>query len=145
MRLKAGGAGRRHAEFLSFNSILVRLKVVVGTFKMLINKKFQFHFGAIKRQLATGCIIMSFWFQFHSGAIKRLVYCCRLTSSSSCFNSILVRLKVYKYEFLSEEHQRFNSILVRLKGCPLEITIKYSTSFNSILVRLKAGKYLGVR
>ena len=59
----------KHGEFYDFNSIMVRLKVVVATFGLL-KTLFQFHNGAIK---SFSCLCYNQpdgKFQFHNGAIK---------------------------------------------------------------------------
>ena len=58
------------------------------------------------------------------------------------FNSILVRLKVFRIGKWGENLKRFNSILVRLKAFKLLENYDYPSthlSFNSILVRLKGN------
>ena len=99
-------------------------------------------------------------FQFHTGSIKRRLRAFHV-SRFTCFNSILVRLKVPIDVVGGLTFERFNSILVRLKvggyfSTPFQITFQFHTGsiksvfhagiadfedgFNSILVRLKVSK-----
>ena len=56
----------------------------------------------------------------------------------TCFNSIVVRLKVLVVIMLTVcITTRFNSIVVRLKGCGHDDHIRGRIGFNSIVVRLK--------
>ena len=55
-------------------------------------------------------------FQFHTGSIKRIAAVSALDGYQvSCFNSILVRLKVESTSSKRSKRLCFNSILVRLK------------------------------
>ena len=76
-----------------FNSILVRLKG--GHRGGLQNRdRFQFHSGTIKSAFAAAPCTVCSLFQFHSGTIKRKRYG-GMDQRLNCFNSILVRLKVF--------------------------------------------------
>ena len=72
MRLKAAYAADIPHICRSFNSIKVRLKVLLKLINITVVKEFQFHKGAIKS--IAGAVKGSTWnvFQFHKGAIKRL-------------------------------------------------------------------------
>ena len=98
-----------------FNSILVRLK---GTSLKRIN--------AIKGQ-----------FQFHTGSIKSLSFADAKASTSSGFNSILVRLKVHHITSTHFEKE-FQFHTGSIKSPTDTIYLAPVCRFNSILVRLKA-------
>jgi len=76
---------------------------------------FQFQFGAIKsvqlKQQPKGLCV----FQFQFGAIKRMAGL-GVFISVFCFNSNMVRLKVYYLQALYFYFHRFNSNMVRLKA-----------------------------
>jgi hypothetical protein len=93
---------------LSFNSILVRLKVRTD---------------------------ISWWykttqFQFHTGSIKSIACYKTLFSLSVGFNSILVRLKGYWKRWSWTPYISFNSILVRLKVDLIKIHIGVGFMFQ---------------
>ena len=131
----------RYMHKLSFDSILVRLKV------------FCIEDAFCREQM----------FRFHTGSIKR----CPLHPSGPslwmCFDSILVRLKVIRQDWHRAIYQCFDSILVRLKARRFNLPSNLTTplfrfhtgsiksrcsisrvrwclpSFDSILVRLKVN------
>ena len=57
--------------------------------------RFQFQTGAIKSESADAGQGDANLFQFQTGAIKSSLYPCALPAPEPCFNSKLVRLKVY--------------------------------------------------
>ncbi len=76
-----------------FNSKLVRLKVAFHLRPHLRMPLFQFQTGSIKSLQNSECLAVEERFQFQTGSIKRLI----VTDETprSCFNSKLVRLKVF--------------------------------------------------
>ena len=81
-----------------------------------MEKKFQFHSGSIKSQFLRLVGLPKNAFQFHSGSIKRRPEKVVEWSGRFCFNSIVVRLKVWAHVVRYGEVPGFNSIVVRLKA-----------------------------
>ncbi len=80
-------------RFCCFNSIMVRLKDSCKPRDKNVVPMFQFHNGTIKSEPLTFHPFGFFKFQFHNGTIKSLSPWF-LNGYVSCFNSIMVRLKV---------------------------------------------------
>ena len=118
VRLKGERSSYDMRDYLSFNSKLVRLKGTLSDVYIPNLKKFQFQTGAIKSLDGggdTGC-------------------------KNHCFNSKLVRLKVFMSSWVDGIRKRFNSKLVRLKVVrPFTVLARYDC-FNSKLVRLKVAR-----
>ena len=143
-------------EFEDFNSIKVRLKPVAR----LVSWSKRPNFNSIKVRLKLKIVLLvsvSVIFQFHKGTIKTRAKR-KVPHWRRYFNSIKVRLKLWRFKKLTIKFKHFNSIKVRLKpdvgakdkGDYLfqfhKGTIKtdrnrqryqFTLNFNSIKVRLK--------
>ena len=145
-------------KMVSFNSILVRLKVDLDDHIEVMNQQFQFHTGSIKSNCpfkdgyecdrfnsilvrlkgCYRCTANRMWYGFNSILVRlKGLPDPPTTRPGPGFNSILVRLKVMRFIFLHRLQQSFNSILVRLKVVTSSLTRDCCLCFNSILVRLK--------
>ena len=82
------------------------------------------------------------WFQFYDSPIKRrLNYKARVLMSLR-FNSMIVRLKVFRRRcFLRDNGSSFNSMIVRLKEYACRRLIPHPRCFNSMIVRLKVSLF----
>ena len=122
----------------SFNSKLVRLKVLGRFLFQSFIPEFQFQTGSIKRQLRIRNDMYKKCFNSKLVRLKVWEQMRAVDSVLDRFNSKLVRLKaanrlqVERYRFAS-----FNSKLVRLKEILLEYPVSAKQRFNSKLVRLK--------
>ena len=114
VRLKVIGERKGARPYWCFNSIVVRLKVIVASPVIECMGKFQFHSGSIK-----------------SGDLRQI------DDFAVCFNSIVVRLKDNQCVLICRGFESFNSIVVRLKGKRVVLCFLLLSSFNSIVVRLK--------
>ena len=103
------------ADFCSFNSMIVRLKVVSLRFIFFQRMKFQFYDSPIKSIWRTrnGMNGSSF-----NSMIVRLKACLSFRSNAriACFNSMIVRLKAAAFFASSSDAASFNSMIVRLKA-----------------------------
>ena len=77
----------------SFNSTMVRLKVIQHEYPPIRGEWFQFHNGSIKRYWCATRRVSNFSFQFHNGSIKSKENN-QVAFDLFCFNSTMVRLKV---------------------------------------------------
>ena len=86
----------------------------------------------------TECRISSKGFQFYDSPIKRGAWNEELIEEV-CFNSMIVRLKVYTVSKTGRASACFNSMIVRLKVDEEMEEIRKDECFNSMIVRLKVG------
>ena len=101
---------------LSFNSILVRLKVFRPSPDKVNRILFQFHTGSIKRTKTRISEVKSPLFQFHTGSIKSVTVNCKLNFVSKFqFHTGSIK-RVLTNRCKPSFESSFNSILVRLKG-----------------------------
>ena len=125
-------------SYQSFNSTMVRLKVLRSRADAPSADLFQFHNGSIKSFNLTPHPITIDEFQFHNGSIKSLDRHIPFRSANAtCFNSTMVRLKVPALITHTDASISFNSTMDRLKGDPSLIKEDDSMGFNSTMVRLK--------
>ena len=122
----------------SFNSKLVRLKGLESIALCLRYRRFNSKLVRLKGHVALERRRTSWPFQFQTGAIKsqrrRRARNCRC-----CFNSKLVRLKVYGGMLGAATLLfQFQTGAIKRDGEPLEV-FRDIASFNSKLVRLKVG------
>ena len=130
------GTAHKKTTWPRFNSIVVRLKVVLRMPWRTSRSGFN---SIVVRLKAPLCFIgksSSATFQFHSGSIKRSK-CLTQQRWVRGFNSIVVRLKERTAPTDRQSDSCFNSIVVRLKGSRWLRSTKHNRSFNSIVVRLK--------
>ena len=83
---------REDRQLVSFNSIVVRLKVLDEHLDEAGGYVFQFHSGSIKSIQSRGVCERGKLFQFHSGSIKSPNHS-HNPRGATRFNSIVVRLK----------------------------------------------------
>ena len=120
---------------LYFNSIKVRLELLVKMIILFLFSRFQFHKGTIRTLLFIYCIFQFILFQFHKGTI-RTIYALGLVAAL-LFQFHKGTIRTFVEDKISKSFQYFNSIKVRLERLRLTLVHLSLVDFNSIKVRLE--------
>ena len=100
---------------MNFNSIKVRLELVVFTINQNVCFVFQFHKGTIRTIRKSSTTKTELIFQFHKGTIRTVTELGETLDFVRNFNSIKVRLEHRNLFPLLQSFCHFNSIKVRLE------------------------------
>ena len=135
-RLKAGLRFILTQIVKSFNSTMVRLKVLLPCLREPAICLFQFHNGSIKSARIIKDQVRRV--SFNSTMVRlKAIYSGEVKTYMEGFNSTMVRLKEFHLLKLIAYYEGFNSTMVRLKVINVERVGKSIKGFNSTMVRLK--------